>query len=146
MERVNREKMFRSVLTLTILLSGLALIPFIDQPATAIGWRLFADIYTPVLAVDEPTGAPGSVFTFTGSSFPSNSLATIYINGKARGVVTTNQAGVAVFLVDTYSAPVGQYDVTLEVDDNASATNGFALDDGAPLLTPPPSSAPIVDC
>ena len=133
------------MLTLLILSSGLALLPFIDQPVTAIGWKLFAGIYTPLLEATETTGAPGSVFTFTGSNYPPDSLATIYINGKAQGVVTTDQDGVVVFLVNTLGALVGQYDVTLEVDGNASATNGFNLNDGAALLTPPSLSAPVVD-
>ena len=145
MKRVNREKVLRTVLTLIILLSGLALVPFIDKPVTAIGWKLFAGIYTPLLEANETTGAPGSVFTFTGSNYPPDSVATIYINGKVQGVVTTDQDGMVVFLVNTQGALPGAYDVTVEVDLNASATNSFSLNDGATVVTAPPSSAPVVD-
>ncbi len=144
MKRVNRETTFRSIITLTILLSGMALIPFIDRPVTAIGWKSFAGIYAPVLAVNAATGAPGSVFDFSGSNYPPNSPAIIYVNGQARGTIITSAAGTADFLVNTYGAPIGRYDVTLEASINASATNGFDLDDSAPLQTAPPSSAPVV--
>lgn len=144
MKQLNREKVIRLALTLMVLLSGLALIPFVDQPVTAIGWKLFAGIYTPVLAVNETAGAPGSVFAFTGTNYPPNSLATIYINGQGRGTVMTNPAGAASFHVNTLGAAIGRYDVTLEVGINASATNGFDLDDGEPLVTPPPGDGPVV--
>lgn len=144
MKQVNREKGIRLALTLMVLLSGLAMIPFVDQPVTAIGWKLFAGIYTPVLEVNETVGAPGSVFAFTGANYPPNSLATIYVNGQGRGTILTDSAGATSFLVDTLGAAIGRYDVTLEVDINASATNGFDLDDSEPLVPPPPDGGPVV--
>ena len=144
MKQVNREKVFRLVLTLMVLLSGLALIPFVDQPVTAIGWKLFAGIYTPQLDVNATTGAPGSVFSFTGSNYPPNSLAAIYVNGQWRGTVMTDAAGAATFQVNTLGAAIGRYDATLEVGINASATNGFDLDDSQPVVPPSSLPGPIV--
>ena len=144
MKQLNREKVVRLALTLMILSSGLALIPLVQRPVTAIGWKLFAGIYTPVLEVNETVGAPGSVFVFTGSNYPPNSLATIYIEGEPRGTLMTDPAGTALFLVNTLGAAVGSYNVTLEVDINASATNGFVLAENEPVIVAPPSSAPVV--
>lgn len=137
MERSRKESVIRSVFSLAILLSGIALIPFIERPTSAIGWKLFAGIYTPELDVNETTGAPGSVFAFTGSNYPPLSAATIYINGTARGVVTTDAAGMATFKVYTTGAAAGMYSVTMEVDINASATSGFELVEGSAVVMPP---------
>ena len=57
-----RENITRLALALLILLSGLALIPFIDIPADAITWELLAQVYEPTLAVYEDSGAPSSIF------------------------------------------------------------------------------------
>lgn len=137
MNQFKKESLIRSVLSLAILLSGIALIPFIGRPTSAIGWKLFAGIYTPELAVNETTGAPGSVFAFTGTNYPPLSAATVYINGEARGVVTTDAAGQATFKVYTTGAAVGLYSVTMEVNINASATSGFELVEGGAIVTPP---------
>jgi hypothetical protein len=123
-----------------ILSAGLVMIPFIDMPLTAIGWELFAGVYTPVLDVNATTGAPGSVFYFTGSNYPPNSPATIYIDGSPVGMVTTDGSGAASFFVNTLGAAAGSYNVTMETNINASATQSVDLVAGGTAVTPPPGA------
>lgn len=134
----NKENITRLALTLSILLSGLALLPFIDIPVEAITWELLAGVYEPALDVDEDSGAPGSIFAFTGSDYPPLSSAAIYVNGEAAGSVMTDAGGLATFKLDTCGASLGQYNVTMEVDINASATESIELKAGEPVVTPPP--------
>jgi hypothetical protein len=140
MSRPNLENVVRIVVALVILLAGVALFPFINQPVEAIGWELFAGVYSPVLAVNATSGAPGSVFAFSGSGYPPNSPATVYVNGRAVGAVMTNGSGGAAFLLNTAGAAPGQYNVTLEVDINASATQSIQLVAGGDVVTPPPGA------
>jgi hypothetical protein len=140
MSRLNRETVVRIVLALAVLLAGVALIPFVGQPVKAIGWELFASVYTPSLNVNANSGAPGSVFAFTGSGYPPNSIATLYVNGNPVGSVLTDSGGAASFLLDTAGAEPGPYNVTLEVDINASATRNITLVAGGTVVTPPPSA------
>ncbi len=141
MRQLKQETVIRIILTLVILLAGVTLIPFIERPLTAIGWELFAGVYSPILDVNETTGAPGSVFAFTGSNFPPNSLAAIYINGNPTGTVMTDAVGAASFLLNTTGAAPDQYNVTMEVDINASVTRGIELVAGGTTVTPPPDAA-----
>ncbi len=141
MSRLKQEIVIRIALTLVVLLAGVALVPFIGQPMKAIGWELFAGVYSPVLDVNEPSGAPGSVFAFTGSGYPANSMATVYVNGNPVGAVMTDPAGAASFLLDTFGAAPDQYNVTLEVDINASATQSIELVADGTIVTPPPGSS-----
>lgn len=139
MQRFSRDQLIRVALTAVILLSGLAMVPFIDLPAqAAITWQSLAGVYEPELEVNEPLGRPGSIFAFTGSNYPPNTLATAYVDGRSLGQVVIDGNGVGTFMVNTGGAPIGQYNVTLEVDINASATTGIELADGEPLVTPPP--------
>ena len=140
MSQLKREIVARIALTLAVILVGVAMVPFVGRPQNAIGWELFSGVYSPVLDVNETSGAPGSVFAFTGSAYPPNSLATIYVNGRAVGTVITDSSGVAPFLLNTLGAAPGQYNVTLEVDINASATQSIELITNGPLVTPPPGS------
>lgn len=140
MNRVRLERVIRIVLALGILLVGVALIPFVDQPVRAFGWELFAGVYSPVLAVNATSGAPGSVFAFSGSGYPPNSQATIYVNGRALGAVMTGGSGDAAFLLHTAGAAPGPYNVTLEVDINSSATQTIQLVAGGSVVTPPPGA------
>lgn len=138
MSGLNKDKTTRLILMLVILLSGLAMIPFIDIPVEAITWELLAGVYEPKLDVDEDSGAPGSIFAFTGSDYPPLSNAGIYVNGRQVGSVLTNASGMATFTIDTTGAALGIYNVTMEVDINASATESFELKSGEPIVTPPP--------
>lgn len=137
MNRLNRENIFRLGLTITILLSGAAMIPFLDLPVEAIRWEALAGVYSPELAVNEDSGAPGSRFAFTGSDYPPHSLAIVYVNGKAAGQVMTNAQGGATFVLYTSGAAPGQYNVTMEVNSNASATESIVLVEGGAMVTPP---------
>lgn len=143
MQRFNRELLSRLSLTLLVLLAGLAMIPYVDLPNTAVGWEMLAGVYTPELNVNESSGGPGSAFLFTGTNYPPNSVATIYVDGEPVGMVTTDGAGMGMFLINTLGAPPGEYNVTMEVDVNASATESFELvDDQEPVLPPPDFSGP----
>jgi hypothetical protein len=126
-----------SLHVLFILTIGLVLLPFINKPTEAIGWKLFASAYTPDLDVHENMGAPGSVFAFTGSAFPSNSNAIIYVNNDIVGVVTTDGSGMGTFKIDTTGATDGLYNVVMAVDSNISALADFELDSLEAMVSPP---------
>jgi hypothetical protein len=87
--------------------------------------------YPPSLEANYTSGAPGSFFTFTGASFPSNSTASIVVNGHTLGTVSTDSSGGFTFLLDTSQAETGHYIVTASV--NPSATTRIALDPDEPL-------------
>lgn len=137
----NRELMSRVLIAALILMSGLALVPYIDLPQTTLGWEQFAGIYAPELVVEPEIGRPGSVFTGTGSNYPANSLATIYLDGTPLGTVMTDDNGAATFYINTLGASPGLYNVTLEVDVNASATDNFELTADGPFTPLPPNPA-----
>ena len=137
--KMNRELLSRVLIAALVLMSGLALVPYLDLPQTALGWEQFAGIYEPELEVELETGRPGSTFTGTGSNYPPHSLATIYLDGVPIGTVITDGNGAATFYINTLGANVGVYNVTLEVDVNASATDNFELIDNGPF-TPLPSN------
>jgi hypothetical protein len=138
MQPINRELLTRVSLTLLILLAGLAMVPFVDLPDTAVGWEALTGVYTPQLEVNESSGGPGSVFALTGTGYPPNSMATIYVEGQPAGTVMTDGAGMATFRINTLGLPLGLYNVTMEVDANASATQSFELEDNQEPVSPPP--------
>lgn len=143
MQRWNHTQVTHALLTLAILLSGVALIPFVGIPAEAISWENLAGVYAPELSVNANSGAPGSVFAFTGSGYPANEVATVFVDGQALGTVLTDGSGMARFKLNTAGVPLGQYNVTLEVDVNASATQSITLvADGAQVLPPPGFEGP----
>lgn len=137
MKSLNKEQIIRLALTLVILLSGAAMIPFVDLPVGAIGWESLTGVYEPDLSVNETSGAPGSTFAFTGSDYPPNSLASIFVNGEAKGSVMTGAGGIATFKLNTAGAAPGTYNVTLEVDINATATESIELVESGPTANPP---------
>jgi hypothetical protein len=143
MRQPNREWIIRASLTLLILLAGLAMIPYVDLPDTAVGWETLSGVYTPELDVNETSGGPGSVFAFTGTNYPPNSVATIYVDGQPVGTVQTDGAGTGMFLINTLGLSPGQYNVTMEVDINASATRSIELvEDEVPVSPPPGFNGP----
>lgn len=137
MKSFSKEQIARLSLTLLILMSGAAMIPFVDLPVGAIGWQALAGVYAPDLSVNETSGAPGSTFAFTGSDYPPNSLASIYVNGEAAGSVMTDAGGTVAFMLNTAGVAPGTLNVTLEVDINASATQSIELVESGPTVTPP---------
>ncbi len=129
----------RGALALLILLSGLAFVPFTGLSGKDIDWQLYAGVYQANLDVDEDRGSPGSAFLFTGSGYPANALANIYVNGVPVGVVGTDGNGEAQFLLQTETddAP-GGYFVTLATDQSFSDTEDIELDLSEPTHDPPP--------
>lgn len=139
-----REKIFRATIVGLILLAGVAMAPFVDLPVKAINWQSLAGVYDPDLIVNATSGEPGSFFLFTGSNYPANSTAVVYVNGEPLGPVAIDGAGGAQFLLNTQGAAVGSYNVTLEVDINASATQSIELvANGSTILPPPNYNGPI---
>jgi hypothetical protein len=139
MKQFSQRTIVRTVVALVILLAGIAMVPYVDRPAAALEWRMMAGVYAPELSVHATEGAPGSAFAFTGSGFPAHSVAILFVNGRYLGRVLTDGQGAAQFIVQSpaSSMAIGQYDITMEVDMNASATQGFSLRHDAPLVTPP---------
>ena len=137
MKQIKNERVFRISMVAVILLAGALLLPFIGLPAEALGWELFAGVYTPELEVNQDSGRPGSIFSFMGSNYPAGAQAVVYVNGIARGSLVTDSNGSAAFLVDSTFSPAGLYNVTLEVDINASATQSFELTASGDLVLPP---------
>lgn len=135
--RTNRESLTRMLIAAIILMSGLALVPYLDLPQTTLGWEQFAGIYTPELVVEPEASRPGSTFTAVGSNYPTNSLATVYVDGTAIGEVMTDENGNATFYINTFGAEEGVYNVTMEVDVNSSATDNFLLDEDEPYIPDP---------
>ena len=139
MKQLSQRAIVRTAFALAILLAGIAIVPYVDRPAAALEWRMMAGVYAPELIVHEAAGAPGSAFAFTGSGYPANSVATLFVNGRYLGRVMTDAHGVAQFIVQSPASnmALGHYDITMEVDINASATQGFGLSHDAPLVMPP---------
>lgn len=125
MERI--EKLIRIAIVMVILLGGLALLPYIDVPAEALTWQLYSGVYEATLEVNHDTGSPGSYFLFTGTNYPSNSTATISVNGEDIGTVDTDSNGDLSFIIATANSNAGSYTVTATVDVNASAAAVFTL-------------------
>jgi hypothetical protein len=141
-------KVGRILIALAILLSGVAMIPFVELPTGQLGWQLYAGVYDATLVSNYDTGRPGSFFTFTGSNFPPDSLATITVSGPDQaneviGTVMTDANGSFTFLLNTDGAIVGVYLVSATVDANATATDMIELIPSAPLHQPE-GSGPIL--
>ncbi|MCB8924175.1 MAG: hypothetical protein H6652_00960 [Ardenticatenaceae bacterium] len=139
MKQFSLRTMVRTVFALAILLAGVAMVPYVDRPVAALEWRMMAGVYAPELSVHASEGAPGSQFAFTGAGFPANKPATLFVNGRYLGRVMTDGQGSAQFVVQSPSSDMawGHYDITMEVDMNASATQGFHLSSEAPLVWAP---------
>ncbi|MEZ4642058.1 MAG: hypothetical protein R3E31_04840 [Chloroflexota bacterium] len=146
MRFLNREQLIRLSLTLGILLCGMAMVPFVDLEAAPISWERLAGVYEPELEVNESSGTPGSLFAFTGSNYPPGSEAAVYVNGEFFGTVMVDGSGQATFLINSAGANLGQYNVTLEVDINASATQSIELTADGQLVVPPSGfNGPVFD-
>lgn len=139
MKQLSQRTLMRTVVALVILLAGVAMVPYVDRPAAALEWRMMAGVYAPELTVHASEGAPGSQFAFTGSGFPAHRPATLFVNGRYLGRVMTDDQGSAQFIVQSPAShlALGHYDITMEVDMNASATQGFSLSSEASLVWAP---------
>lgn len=90
------------------------------------------DEILPSLTTNYTNGQPGSYITITGMNYPSDSQATLLINGEIlSSTVSVSPTGSFVVFLDTTGADEGSYFVTASV--NPSATTSFILGDGAPL-------------
>lgn len=129
----------RGALALLILLSGLAFVPFTGLSGEDLDWQLYAGVYQANLDVDEDRGSPGSAFLFTGTGYPANALAIVYVDGVPVSVVWTDGNGETQFLIQTRpDDPPREYFVTLATDDNTSDTENIELDASEPTHAPPP--------
>ena len=139
MKQLSLRTLLRVLFALSILLAGVAMVPYVERPVAALEWRMLAGVYTPELSVHASEGAPGSQFAFTGAGFPAHKPATLFVNGRYLGRVMTDAKGMAQFVVQSPTSyrVLGHYDITLEVDMNASATQGFTLSSNAPLVWAP---------
>lgn len=122
----------RILIALLVLLSGLALIPFVGLPEEPFNWQQFAGVYTePGLAIDHTEGAPGSFFTVTGFNYPPEEDFDVLVNGVKIGEVTSGPAGGFTFQIDTTGADPGTYDVKV-----GAPSVRFWLVFGAPTWPP----------
>ncbi len=132
----------RTLIALSILMAGLALVPFVSLPTQAFGWQLYANAYQPVLSLNHTTGAPGSFFRVTGSGFQADTTATVLVSGVMIGTTATDSSGEVDFLVSTAQADLGYYWVTVIAGGSATAT--FRLVASEPQR-PPQGGGPVLD-
>ena len=97
MKNMNRESIVRASLVLLVLLSGVALIPYVDLPDTLFSWRLFAGLYQPTsVAIDVIPGSdtnpidPESeavipVAILTAAEFDATAVDPLSVNFGPRG-------------------------------------------------------------
>ena len=128
----------RIMIALVILLSGLAIIPFVSLPTQAFRWQLYANAYQPTLAINHASGGRGSYFRITGSGFPANT--TVLVNGVSVGV--TDDLGEVDVSLSTGQADLGWYIVVVMA--NPSAEIGFRLAAGEPQW-PQEGGGPVFD-
>jgi hypothetical protein len=123
----------RILLALTVLLSGVALVPFVDVPAETFEWQRYAGVYEePELVVNYPNGLPGSFFHFSGTGFSPSSTVTVSANGNILGSTTTDDAGNLEFNIGSTGASLGSYYITV-MEGNVSLTERIILWSDAPL-------------
>jgi hypothetical protein len=134
----------RLLIALSIVLVGMALIPYIALPSERFSWQLFANVYSdgPMLAINYDDGAPGSSFTITGLGYPANQNVTVKVNGHILGTTVTGENGG--FIIHITSKPEtdeGLYKVEVEAESgnaalavSASGATRFRLSASAPLL------------
>jgi hypothetical protein len=125
------QRFTRILLALTILLSGLTLLPFVNLPLEAFGWQRFAGAYQPTLAINYPNGQVGSYFALTGSGFSPNDTATVLVNGTVVGSLPVDGSGNLAFRLSTDQADAGFYVVVTTLHPGASVA--FVLNAAAPL-------------
>ncbi len=116
---------------------GVFLLPYVGNARAAINWELFGAAYTPDLSVSDNKGASGSQFAFTGSGYPANQLAVIFVNGDVVGSVMTDGSGIGTFIIDTTGVPDGVLTVVMETDANMSAFKDITVNSLEPVVNPP---------
>jgi alpha-tubulin suppressor-like RCC1 family protein len=87
------------------------------------------------VSLNYATGSPGSLFTLAGENYPPGSPMTVTVNSVVLTTTfRTNETGGFIFFIDTSSALVGDYVVTVSVNPQSSAM--FTLESGAPIRPP----------
>lgn len=135
----NLRVIIRFGLALVVLMAGVSLLPLTGISAEKLGWETYAGIYQPELSVvGKSSGAAGSDFLFSGSGYPPNTRAIVYVDGRTRGTLITDSMGQVRFLLQTaIGSPQVSFFVTLAVDASISATAGIQLDNDEPLVVRP---------
>ena len=129
------------ILALSVLLSGIALVPVVGLPTQGFSWQRYVGAYTPAaLSINYTSGKPGSFFTVSGMNFSPNSALDVSANGVALGSVEAGDNGELLFLIETGNADVGFY--RIKASGSESATVHLTLDDTAPLR-PQDGSGPV---
>jgi hypothetical protein len=133
------QNIYRFLLALSVLLSGVALVPFVHVPAETFEWQRYAGVYDESnLEVNYSKGQPGSYFHFVGTGFQANtglapnSTVTVKANGTVLDSMMTDSNGNIEFNLSTANADVGNYYITVE-NGNISLTVKVILSDNAPL-------------
>jgi len=136
------QRTVRIMVALVILLSGLAIIPFVSLPTQAFRWQRYANAYQPTLAINHVSGGRGSFFRITGSGYPADTTVTVFVNGVLVGVTSTDDLGEVDVSLSTSQADLGWYVVVVMA--NPSAEIGFRLAAGEPLW-PQEGGGPVFD-
>ncbi len=119
----------RLAIALSLVLAGMALIPYIALPSESFRWQLFAGVYGegPRLAISYDVGAPGSSFTVTGFNFPANQSITIKANGHVLGsTVSDDIGGFLIHITTDAGTDEGVYEIEAEVE--AQSRNGLSAE------------------
>ena len=108
----------------------LELTRFADFPDDAGKWDEFSADPNPILEINYGTGAPGSFFTLTGSLYPPNSTARVYVGDDFVAEIAVDSSGDFVVVLDTTYLFEGTYDVLIKI--NPAAIVQFELTEAAP--------------
>ena len=123
----------RVIITMTIFLSGVALMPFMALPTETFQWQRYAGVYEgPEIFVNYSDGHPGSFFHFQGTGFTPNSSVDVTSNAVPLGTIIVDGVGNLEFQIDSAQAEVGSYYITVS-DGSLSITNHITLTLDAPL-------------
>lgn len=139
MQKLRKYASWQAALVVAIFMAGVGLMPYVAFADESLSWQSLAGVYAPELIIEEAEGAPGSYFTVVASNYPPHSRARVYINGEPAGHIDMDGSGGTTFLIRTppQNRAIETYDVTAEVDLNASATTKFTVAEDAPLLEAP---------
>ena len=108
------KNIFRIVIALGVLLSGVILVPAMGLPTAGFNWQRYAGVYNPeTLEINHPSGSPGSYFSIQGMNFSPNAQVNIYANGVLLRVLQTDDDGELLFIIATAGADTGYYQIVV---------------------------------
>lgn len=122
----------------------------IDMLSSVSGWipstgRGIYQYLIRELTLNVADGAPGSFFTVIGVGFPANEDASVEVNGRNLGTITTAPDGAFTLVLSTAEASEGIYVVLARVGlANPRVATQFRLDANAPVR-PQDGTGPIID-